>query len=379
MARRVIDIVAAGPPSADPFHPASAAWALADGFAARGHSVLVTYPGPPGKPPTPSGVGVSPFPAVTAHVGSARGEAELARWAADRLRRTSEVVVRDPSGFGSLGHLAKGRAVVSFVRSLSEDTVPAAGSVSKPSALASKLFGWADRRGDRRLEREALEEATTVCCDTAALRDRVRSDYGVPAARLRVAPRVVPQGPPPPPRDVGRRALGTPDDVLLAVVLPPPAPDAPDDGASLFEAYRRTRPIFPGVRLGVLGSSAPTGPGTIPLPSSDVAAIGTALAAADVALAHRASPGVDPGVVMAMRAGLPCVVDATADLGDNSEEVVRRAHTSDPDELASALTGLFADPAERKALGDRAREFARRFDPLYLAEQLEASGALGAD
>jgi hypothetical protein len=377
MPRRTIDVVAAGPPSADPYDPAAPAWALAGGLAARGHSVLVTYPGPAEGAPAPEGLQVAPFSPITAHVGTFLGDAELARSAARHLRPESEAVVRDPSGLGSLGHHAGRRAVVSFVRSLVVDEAAPAAPASRSGGLTSKVFSWGERRGARRLEKEALGEATTVCCATTAQRDRLRDAYGIAEARLRVSPSAVASTPEGTSREAARRQLGVPDDVVLMVVLPPVDPTSNGAVGPAMEAFRRTRPIFTGARLAVVGVAEKPGPGIAVLPSRETSTIASAVAAADVAVASGGGAGVDPALVLALRAGVATIVAPAVDLGEGGGAAVRRAELSDPGELASVLAELFADPEERRTLGERARAFGVRFDPGHLADELEAAGALG--
>jgi len=378
MAGRMIDVVAAGPASDDLYDPAAPAWALAAGLAAHGHSVRVTFPGP-SEPATavPAGVEAVPFPAVTAHVGTPLGDAELARTAARHLRPHAQVVVRDPSGLGALGHHTGHRPVVAFVRSLAGDDVPA--PAGKAPRFASKLFALGPHRGIRRLEKEALAEATMVCCTTSAQRDRLRSDYGIPSSRLRVVPPAVRLGSELPTREAARRTLTVPDDVPLVAVLPPtdPAATAPAVAPAV-EAYRRTRPIFTGARLVVLGTAEPYGPGITSLAARDAATIATGVAAADVVVATGDGGALDPGLVYALRAGAAVVVGPTIDLGEGASGTVRSSPLTDAGEVASVLAELVADPEARRRLGDQARAFARRFDPVELAQDLESAGALGA-
>jgi len=375
MTGRAIDLVAAGPPSPDLYDPAASAWALASALAARGHSVQVAYPGPLEPSTVPVGVAVAPFPPVTAHLGTYLGDAELARSAGHRIRPTAEIVVRDPAGLGALGHhLGRHPTVVSFLRGFAEETPEDGATDRGESRLASKVLGWRERRGVRRLEKEALAQAVRVYCSTVAQRERLRSDYGIPEDRIQVGPTAVALGPPAPGRQAARRLVGVPDDVLLALVLPPVDPTPSRTVAPALEAFRRSRPIFPGVRLAVLGVPDAAGPGVVNLVSRDAATVVAALSAADVTVAYPSASGADPGLVLALRAGLPSVVGPTVDLGPGSESAVRRASTTDSGELASVLAELFADPDERRRLGERARAFASRFEPARLAEELEGLG-----
>jgi len=377
MPPRSVDIVAAGPPSPDLYDPAAPAWALASGLAARGHSVQVAFPGPKDGPPPPEGISAAPFTPVTAHLGTYLGDAELARSAGHRIRPTADVVIRDPAGVGALGHRASRRGVVAFVRTLAADAVGTSPPEAPARRFGSSLFSWGERRSVRRLEREALAEATMVYCSNGTLKQRLHDDYGVAPERLRVGLATVARGPEAPARAAGRRTLGVPDDVLLTVVLPPVDPGIPGPGALAVEAFRRTRPIFAGTRLAVLGAGSVSGPGIVSVPSRDAAAITAAVAAADVGIALPAGPAPDPGLALALRAGLATIVGTDLELGEGSEKAVRRAATADPGELASVLAELLADPEERRSLGEAARTLAQRFDPVRLAEELETTGALG--
>ena len=378
MAARSVDIVASGPPSSDLYDPAAPAWALATGLAARGHSVQVIFPGPADTRPPAEGVTVAPFSPVTPHLGTPAGDAELTRAAVHHLRPQAEAIVRDPSGLGAIGLRRGRRPVVSFVRSLSIDQAAGGSDSPAPGGLAGKLAFWGARRGARRLERDSLLEASAICCETVPQRDRLVQDYRVAPERVRVAPPAVARGPAVPTREAARRKLSVPDDVLLAILLPPVDPAAGAAANPALEAFRRTRPIFPGARLGVVGLPGVTGPGVLAVPSRDADAVAVAAAAADVAVSFAPGTSLDPGLVVALRAGVPSVVAASLDLGAGAESAVRRAPTTDSAELASVLAELFADPEVRRTMAESARSFAQRFEPEHLAAELEATGALGA-
>jgi len=374
MAPRTVDIVAAGPPSPDLYDPAAPAWALAAALAGRGHSVQVVFPGPAETPPPTAGVAVAPFPPVTAHVGTALGDAELTRAAAHHLRPDSQVIVRDPSGLGQIGLRRGRRPVVSFVRSLAAEVA----AVAAPSGgLRSRLASWGDRHGVHRLEKEALEEASAICCASTAQRDRLRADYGIAPERLRVEPPAFAHGPEPPTRAAARRQLTVPDDIVLGVLLPPVDPATKGEATAALEAFARTRPIFPGARLAAVGFPEATGPGVVPLAGRDAGTVAAAVAAADVAVSFSTGSVLDPGLVAALRAGVATIVPPSADLGDGAEAAVRRAPLTDAGELASVVAELFADPEARLALGESGRQFARRFEPERLVQELETVGALG--
>lgn len=378
MARRTVDLVAAGPPVPDVQDPAGPAWALASGLAARGHSVHIVFPGEAPKAPPDPAVSFTAISPVTAHLGSALGDAELARAAVRWLRPEADVVVRDPSGLGSLGHRAADRAVISFVRSLESAREDPAASGPKLTILRSKLLGWGGRHGVHHLEHEALSDATAICCATAAQRDRLRTEFDLPAERLRVVASAVPPGPPAPTREAARAALHVPSDADLAVVLPATDPADRRVVAPAVEAIRLTRRLFAGARLAVVGVPELQGPGVVAVPGREPASLAAALAAADVAVAGELAAEFDAAVVAAMRAGLPTLVRPSLDLGPGADGAVRTVVPTEPAALAAALAELFADAEARKALGEAARELAHRHDPDRLVAELEAGGVLGA-
>jgi glycosyltransferase involved in cell wall biosynthesis len=183
----------------------------------------------------------------------------------------------------------------------------------------------------------------------------------------------VPPSAPAPGREPARRAVGVPDDVGVVAVLP--SPDGTGPPAAVLEAFQRARVIFTGARLVLIGAPAAPPGGTVALPGRDGGTIANALAAADVAVATGHPSGFDPGVVLALRAGLPTVVPTAA--ADPAGPALRGVDPGDAGELASVLADLLADPAERRTLGDSARKYAERFDPARLAAELEAAGLLG--
>lgn len=376
MARRSVDVVAAGPPSADPFDPAASAWALAAALAARGDSVQVVHPGADGGATAPAGVVAVPIPAVTAHVGTFRGDAELARQAAHRLRPGADAVVRDPHGFGPIGHHGGGRRIVAFVRELAAE--PDGAGADRPRRRLRLPLERLGERGElRRLEREALEEASVVCCASTSLRDRLTRVHGIPGEQSRVLPPAVDGGSPPPERAAARRALAIPDDVPLVAVLSAPGPTREKLLAPAVDGFGRIRRIFPGSRLAVVGVPPPAVTGVVAAPGTDRASLVAAVSAADVGVVVGDGATVVPGLVLALRGGVACVATPGVDVGDATSSALRRADLTDPGEVASVLAELLSDPAERAAFGAAGRKVAERFDPGRLTDELERAGLLG--
>jgi len=376
MPPRTIDIVAAGPPSEDVYDPAAPAWALAAGLAGRGHSVQVIYPGATNGAPAPPNVTATAFPGITEHVGTFRGDAELAHRAGRHLRRDAAVVVRDPAGFGPIGHHARSARIVAFVRSLSAASI---GPAPAPSGgLRSRLAGWGERRDARHLEKEALREASVVYCSTSSMRESLHRTYGLLPGRLHIAPAAVADGPGPIPREAARRRLGVPDDVVVVGVLPIGGIASAESVAPALEAYARVRKIYPGSRLALIGGPTVNVPGVVSVPDSHRTTVAAVCAASDVGLVVGQGAEAEGALVLGLRAGLSFVAPPALDLGEMVSEGVRRADTGDPSELASALVGLVADTAERRTLAEKGRKLAERFLPDRVAEELERATGLSA-
>ncbi len=372
MAARTVDLVATGPPPSDPYDPTAPAWALASGFVAIGEDVRVVFPGSaPGEPP--AGVRAVPV-AGASHPGAAAEPAEWARLAARHLRPDAQIVVRDPLGLGTLGGRAPAhRRTVGVVRSL-ELTAFDRDRGGRPTAgVVDRLDAWRDRRTVRRLERQALAEVDRIVVDAPDVHDRLHDVYGIPASRMAtVVPAVVP-GPAPPSRAEARASVPVPNDV--PVVVAPAAFDRPEPAGidRSREAFRRIRPFFPGARLLVVGTDAPTDPGLVALPDRDAATYARALAAADVAIFARREVGFDPGVILALRAGVAPIVLPEVRLPRDPGDAVRRVDSSDPGDFASALAELVADPALRRTMGVAGREVAAAYDPSSVGAQVRAA------
>ncbi len=378
MAGSSIDLIAPGPAPADPYEPAASAWALARGLSARGHAVRVVHPAAASEAPAPDGIEVVTFPSVSRHVGYVRGDAELALAARRHLRPGVDVVIRDPLRPGALGvgggHRAP--AVIALVRGVELEAFDQPGAPVPGRGLRARLDRWRDRSTLRKLELAAVSEARRVFCETSELAARLREEYGVAPERLGELRRAVGYPATMPTRAAARGAVGIPLDDPLVVAVAPSSDPADPGLARVREAFARLRPIFAGARLVLAGAAAPAGNGITVRPARDTDSLATAVAAADLAVFLGGTPSFDPGVALALRAGVAVLTSPRVRLPPGTEAAVRRLSSDDTGELSSAFAELLADPAARRELARGAAEQASLFAPEQVAADLEASGAL---
>lgn len=372
MAERTVDVLAAGPAPADPYEPAASAWALAEGLRARGCSVRVLYPSAASESAPPTGVEAVPIETPSARPGAAIAPADFARSAGRQVRRGADLVIRDPSGLGPLALPARGaaRRIVAVVRSLELGEFDRERNGRPTAGLLGRVDLWRDRRAVRRLERLALAEADRILCDAPSLADALATTYRFDRARLGATVPPVAAGPAPPARDAARGELGLPTDVPVVAALASSerAEEAGVDRAR--EAFRRIRPLFPGVRLVIAGAEAPVEPGVHADPERERSVFVRALAAADVALFAPRTPGFDPGLILALRQGVAPVALGTVRLPAPADGAVRIVPGEDPGDLASAVAELVADLAQRRSLGAAGPAYAARFLPETVAAEL---------
>jgi len=374
MPSAAVDVLAAGPPSDDPYDPAASAWALAEGFRQRGHDVRVLYPGGPTDATAPAGIGAIRVDLPLKHPGAVAEPAEFAAAAAHRLRRDAALVVRDPSGLGTLGG---NHRVAAVVRSLALLEFDRERSARAPNGVLERLDVWRDRRTLRRLERAALGEAVRVFAEGNDLAETLATDFRVDRDRLRATRTPVLAGPEAPARAAARGAIGIPTDVSAVAVVAASGDPERSGVDRACEAFRRIRPLFPGVRLLVAGAPAPTEPGVHQVPGRDGTTFARVLAAADVALFVPRLTGFDPGIVLAMRQGVATVALPTVRLPDVPDRAVRRTPNDDPGELSSAIAELVADPAARRTLQEAGAPYAERFRPETVAAEIAAAMDVG--
>lgn len=381
MSSRTVDVVASGPPSSDPYDPPQPAWALAAALAAQGDAVAVLYPAgaPNGSPPP--GTTAVPVEVPLRRPGAAVEGADFAAAAARRVRPVADLILRDPAGLGRLGlHRSRtgGPTVAAFVRSIEIDSFDRERGARPPVGFRDRLDTWRDRRAVRRLEEAALREADRLFYDAASLPSDLGAKYGIPERRFRAALPPIAPLPVLLTREEARASFRIPADV--PVVVAPAAFEQPEPSGAdrAREAFRRVRSFFPGARLIVVGTTGPAEPGVATAPERDAGTFARALAAADVALFARRTPGFDPGVVLALRAGRCVIVGPGVRLPVDPSAAVRSVASDDPGELASALAELLADPAARRALSAAGERYAAAFDPARVAEVVTAATLPGA-
>jgi len=379
MASQAIDIVAGGPPPADPYEPSASAWAFAEGLAAGGRSVRVVYASPPSanRAASPAGVEAAPVEVRLRRPGSATDPADFARAAGARLRPEADSVLRDPVGLGVLGGRGLGpRRVVGVARSLGIADFERGRAGPGPRGVAARLEVWRERRTVRRLERAAIGEATRLLYDDPEVGAALAREYAVPPEKTFAVAQPVAQGPAPPAREKARGALGLPVDVPVVVALCASDSAGPSGADGARDAFQRVRPFFPGARLVVAGSTVPVGPGIVCAPRRDTESFVRAVASADLVVVAPRVQGFDPGIVLAFRQGVAVVTVPSVRLPFDAERVVRKVDANDPGGLASALAELLADPAQRRELATRAHDHAARFDPARVVADLEGAGVL---
>jgi hypothetical protein len=373
---RTVDVLAAAAPSLDPYAPGASAWALASGFVARGADVRVLHPPGDANDTVLAGAQSVPVPLPLRRPGAAVEPAEFAAAAGRFVRRTAELVVRDPLGLGGLGlgrTPAGSPLVAGFVRSVELVGFDRDRSPASARGVGARLDLWRDRRAVRRLERIALEEADRLFYDAPDVPGLLAHEYAVPSQRLAPAPPPVLASDGVPSRAAARTTLRLPPDVPI-VAAPAASPDAAAAGIDrCAEAFRRVRPFFPGARLVIVGCPAPTDAGVVSVPARDRASIAGVLAAADVALFLPRVPAFDPGVVLALRAGCVVVRAPAAQLPLDPGPIVRTLASDDAAESASLLAELLADPALRRTAAEGAAAYAARFDPERVTEGIESA------
>ncbi|MCI4364672.1 MAG: glycosyltransferase [Thermoplasmata archaeon] len=370
MSGRTIDLVAVGPCPRDPYDPAASAWALAAGFAAGGDQVRVLHPAGPASAEPPFGVQPLLVDVPLRRPGALVEGAVLTQAAGRRIRPDADLVVRDPFGLGRLGletRRGSSPAVVGVVHRLELAVYDTESSRRPATSLFDRVDTWRDRRAVRRLERGALDEAQHLVYDSPELPEVLAREYGISAGRLRPVPPSVRDSGVRVTREDARRELHLPLDV--PVVIAPLASEDPSvsGAARVQEAFRRTRSLFSGARLVVVGGAAPTEPGVSSILDRDSATFERAFAAGDVALVAPSYVGFDPGVILSLRANCPVIVGPGVRFPLDPGGAVRTVPSDDPAELAAALAELLADSRERRELTAAGERYGDRFRPERVA------------
>jgi len=375
MPGRSVDFVASAPPPADPYGPGASVWGLASALAAAGDDVRVLHLPGTGADRAPAGVTAVPVDLRLRRPGAPVEPSAFAAAAGRQLRRSVDLVLRDPVGLGSLG-LSRGRGgplIGGFARELELRAFEAERQGRPAAGFVDRLESWSDHRAVRRLERVALLEADRIFYDSPDVARSLTEEYEVPARKLVVLPPAVPPLPDPPTRESARAQLRIPADVPVVVGLTAFEAPEPSGVDRVLEAFRRVRPFFPGVRLVLTGVAAANDPGVIALVDRSARTVSDALACADVAVFARRVRGFDPGVVLAARASVPPVVLPDAALPVAPSGGVRVSASDDPGDLASVLAELLADPATRREVAQAAHRFSEAFLPSRVATGVNAA------
>lgn len=381
MTSRTVDVIAAGPPSPDPYDHAAPAWALAAALAERGDSVAVVHPTGPAAGVPPAGTVDIPVEIPVRRPGAAVEGADFAAAAGKRIRRTTDLILRDPAGFGRLGlhRSGNGGPVLGvFVREMELAAYDRAREGRARGGFRDRLDAWRDRRAVRRLEEAALTEADRLFYDAAGLPGDLHREYAIPERRFRAALPPVASPPDPPTREAARAGFRLPADVPVVATLAPVEEPEPSGIDRAREAFRRVRSFFPGARLVVAGATAPAEPGVVAVEARDGMTFARAIVAADVVLLSRRTTGFDPGAILALRAGRCVIASPGVRLPVDPGDAVRAVSSDDPGELASVLAELLADPAARRTLASAGERYAAAFDPARVAGEVSGATLPGA-
>jgi len=261
--------------------------------------------------------------------GSARNWLADAAWVQRELPRRARTLGADVVHHPLPAHArAAGTAQVITVHDLAFERLP--------EAFDRRYATWA-----RRAHRAAARRADAIVCPNEATARDVRARWGVPAARVVVAP----HGP-------GQR---------LPAVAPEPEPrhflyvgdDEPRKNlAALRAAHARYRARAPrALPLVVAGAAGvPVGPERL-----------AALYAGAAAVVHPAlHEGFGLTLAEAMRAGVPVLAGRSPGVVETAGDAALYADPRDPEDLARGLQRLAADAALRAALSARGRSWAGR-------------------
>jgi glycosyltransferase involved in cell wall biosynthesis len=249
-------------------------------------------------------------------------------------------------------------------------------------ARGARRLGVRRWYGFARMQRRVARRLDGLLTVSAASRDLVVSDFGVPARRISVVPVGVDAATFAPPAG-GRRVRGR----LVAMA----SADVPIKGQQvLLRALARLRSTDPDVHLVCVGRPRPGGPterlvadlglGTVvryvsDLPDKELAAL---LGSASVAVVPSLYEGFSLPAIEAMACGTPLVASAAGALPEVVGDCGRLVRPGDPAALAAAVGELLADPKGRAGLGEAGRDRVRtRFAwPAVAASTAAAYGAL---
>jgi glycosyltransferase involved in cell wall biosynthesis len=377
MVRWTIEFVASGPPEELGSGLNRTVWALSSALVGRGHRVRVLYPSEPFRTAPPyQGVERVPVPVLNVRREPYGRERAIARAASELLGRDSDLVVANDEKGGALTlprGVRAGRPTFGMcVHDIQQHHLLTMRAATQPNpTLRQRVGTWLDRRTIARLESTAFSRAGAILVATEENRQLLLRYYPVPPQKVHLVQHPVPDLPEVGSRDSCREALRVPLDVPVVAFLG----HTPErQGLSLaLDAFRRVRVFFPGARFLVAGCSAPTEPGVMSFGVVDEVQKSRILHASDVFLFPARYEGFGLAPREAMRAGVATVVSRHVPMeGVASPEAVRVVPEDDAGAYASDLAELLADPALRRSLGAKGREYADQFRPERMAEQFES-------
>jgi glycosyltransferase involved in cell wall biosynthesis len=368
-----IDFLATAPAGDTTSGLSRGVWELSTALARRGHHVRVLYPSEHNaKPPDLKGVEGVPVPLTGTRRRPFGRDIAIGRNASRLLDPRADLLIGNDEKAGAL-ELPSGPnapAFGYFVHDVALHTFDTLRPLEERRGLRQALGNWVDRRTLIKLEGKAIRSARAIVVASSYNRDLLLRYYPVPANRVHLVPHGVPD-----PLDVGsreacRQALMVPADVpTVAFVGRTPE----RQGLPLaIEAFRRIRVFFPGARFLVVGSSVTPGSGVMSLGVVDEETKGRVLRAADIFLFPARYEGFGLAPREAMRYGVATIVSRHVPLEELPEaEACRIVSTDDPGDYASELAELMADPALRRAIAERGRQYADRFSYEQMAIRFE--------
>jgi len=261
--------------------------------------------------------------------GSARNWLADAAWVQRELPRRARAARADVVHHPLPAHArATGPAQVVTVHDLA--------FIRLPEAFDRRYAAWA-----RRAHRAAARRARAVVCPSETTARDMRARWGVPEARVVVAP-----------HGAGQPLPAVPPEAEPTHFLYVGDAEPRKNLAALRAAHaryrERVRDPLPLVVAGAAGE--PVGPERL-----------AALYAGAAAVVHPALyEGFGLTLVEAMRAGAPVLAGRAPGVVETAGDAALYADPRDPEDLARALERLAADPALRAQLSERGRRWAAR-------------------
>ncbi len=369
-----IDFLATAPPQDTTSGLSRAVWSLAAALVARGHSARVLFPSSNlAVRADVQGVTAIPVPDPGDRRRPFGRDLAIGRDASDLIDPGVDVIVGNDEKAGALEWRTRpdGRPVFAMIlHDVALHTFDTLRPHDPPGGLRQKVGNWLDRRALQKLEGNALSRARVILIPSEMNRELLRAKYGIADARVQLMPHGVPD-----PIDAGtaaeaRLALKVPADVpvLSFIGRNPERQGLP----TALAAFRKVRALFPGARLLVVGSPAPSESGVVGLGVVDELTKARVLRASHLFVFPARYEGFGLAPREAMRYGVPAIVSRHVPLeGIDPKSAVRIVDSDDPADYAAEIAGLLADPAKCRAMGEAGRRYADAFSYGRMAELFE--------